>query len=123
MTEIRRTFTSEGRKFLEGQISSEEFSIFFDSFKKNMSSVKNEFEKAVSPALYFNADAKKVTDKNAVFNSIYDDIDRGIRIVSAALRTGDAEKFKKGYATIVEAGDKMEHFQKDISALANSISM
>ena len=123
MTNQRITFSSEGQKFIDGKMKKEEFCVFFDEFKKNMKSVLDEFEKAVSPALYFNDGAKKVSEKNLAFKAIYEDIDRGIRIIDAGLSLDSMEKFKKGYATITSAADKMENFKTDISALANSISM
>ncbi|MCQ2735679.1 MAG: hypothetical protein MJ234_00485 [bacterium] len=119
----RVTFSTEGKKFISGKISADEFKAFFENFKSGLKSLKAEMEKTVSPALYFNDGSKKVTEKNEAFKSICDDIDRGVRIVDSALLLNSMDKFKKGYATITAAGDRMENLHKEVSSLANSISM
>lgn len=119
----RITFSTEGKKFISGKMSADEFKVFFDNFKEGVKALKAEMEKSVSPALYFNDGSKKVTEKNEAFKTICEDIDRGIRIVDSALMTNSMDKFKKGYSTITAAGDKMETLHKEVSSLANSISM
>ena len=70
MNNERRTFTTEGKKFLDGKITKEEFEAFFSEFKSSMDSINKEFEKAVSPALYFNEDSKKISDQHEKFKSV-----------------------------------------------------
>ena len=123
MTDERRTFTTEGKKFLDGKMTKEEFEAFFSEFKSSMDSINKEFEKAVSPALYFNEDSKKISDQHEKFKSIYEVMDRGIRIVDSALLLNDMTKFQKGYSTITSTADKLSALKSDISALSNSISM
>lgn len=123
MNNERRTFTTEGKKFLDGKITKEEFEAFFSEFKSSMDSINKEFEKAVSPALYFNEDSKKISDQHEKFKSIYEDMDRGIRIVDSALLLNNMTKFQKGYSTITSTADRLSQLKADISVLSNSISM
>ncbi len=123
MSDERRTFTTEGKKFLDGKITKEEFEVFFSEFKSTMESINKEFEKAVSPALYFNEDSKKISDQHEKFKSIYEDMDRGIRIVDSALLLNNMTKFQKGYSTITSTADRLSQLKSDISMLSNSISM
>lgn len=123
MNNERRTFTTEGKKFLDGKITKEEFEAFFSEFKSSLDSINKEFEKAVSPALYFNEDSKKISDQHEKFKSIYEDMDRGIRIVDSALLLNNMTKFQKGYSTITATADRLSQLKSDISVLSNSISM
>ena len=105
------------------EFTKEEFEVFFSEFKSTMESINKEFEKAVSPALYFNEDSKKISDQHEKFKSIYEDMDRGIRIVDSALLLNNMTKFQKGYSTITSTADRLSQLKSDISMLSNSISM
>ncbi len=120
----RITLKNMGEKLLKSEITPEEFGNFFETFKTNLENVKDEFKKTVEPSIYFNADSKKIAEKSAVFTSLFDELDRGIRILDNSLALPiDLDKFEKGYKTIMATSDKMEQFRSEVSVLANSTPM
>ena len=122
--EDRITFTNMGKKFIDGQISHQEFTEFFENFKNGLKNIQDEFKVSVEPMIYNNADSKKISEKSNIFTSLFDDMGRGIRIIESSLSENvDMEKFKKGYQTILVIAEKMESFRNDVSVLANSTPM
>ena len=122
--EDRVTFKNTGKKFIDGQISHQEFTEFFEGFKNGLKNIQDEFKKSVEPMIYNNADSKKISEKSNIFTSLFDDMGRGIRIIESSLSENtDIEKFQKGYQTILATAEKMESFKQDMSVLANSTPM
>ena len=122
--EERITLTNMGKKFIDGQITKEEFVSFFEGFKSGIANIREELKTSVEPMIYNNPDSKKISEKSNTLISFFDDMDRGIRVIETSIsEPADMEKFKRGYQTILTASDKMESFKQDISVLANSTPM
>lgn len=116
------TLSEFGDKFIKGQVTTDEFVKFLNSFKQNIATVRDEFKNKVEPAIYFNPDTKKLAEKSATFMSIFDDIENAIHTLESAIEKDEKEKFAVGFNEIIDATNKLHLLKDEIGGIMKTMN-